>query len=76
MLRDYRLIKEPKGEIQPMDNPLIEKLKALSEDKTADLYMQFIEKIKAGEQIEIVEQKVSDDVIVNGDLEEALSVVI
>ena len=66
-LRDYRLIKKAKGDVEELQNNLLEKLKAYSEDKTADLYMEFIEKIQNGEKIEVKTEARRQEASVNVD---------
>lgn len=51
LLRDSRLIKQPKMDMEKITNETTEKLQKYSEDKTGDLYNEFIEKLMNGEII-------------------------
>jgi hypothetical protein len=51
-------IREPvQLNLECMENPILSKLKALSENTTIPLYDEFITRIKNGESIEVVEKK-------------------
>ena len=57
-LRDYKLIRERKqDDIEPISVENDEKIKAVSERKTKDTYLKFVEKKQKGEKIEIKEKK-------------------
>lgn len=56
--RDSRMIRPTKQiGIEPLKNDEFGMIEALSEDKTPDLYMEYIEKLKKGEKISIEEVK-------------------